>query len=116
MTNTNVEIEAQLDALTDLCCDAVEGDRPMDEGRVEKLVRALLMSGFEQRGGKPLSARLEERVRERCGGRVVRHAAAIEGITQKVQHAYDHQVRWHSQQPGQGNQTKPANISSATDA
>ena len=59
MSSSNPEIEAQLDSLAELCCDSIASDQAISDERVKQLSKALLMSGFEQKDGAPLSAQLD---------------------------------------------------------
>jgi len=118
MTDTNPEIEAQLESLTELCCDAIASDQAISDNRVKELAKALLMSGFEQKEGAPLSVQLETRVRKSCKEPAMHRGAEVKAVTESVQKIYTDLVRWQSEQPSTGNKSapKPANISSATDA
>lgn len=116
MGHTNVELEAQLEALTEICCEALKGETDIDPKRVEQLAKALLKSGYERGDHKPLSAELEQRVRERCKEPAIHRGAEIKSITEAVQAEYDKAVRWQSEQPQSGDGAKSANISSATDS
>ncbi len=112
---TNQEIEAQLQALTDLCCDALNGEA-LDLERTDQLTKSLLMSGFVHEENKPLQPELESRVREACREPAMHRGAEIKAVTDKVQSSLNKHVRWESKQPEGKSPAKGANISSATDA
>jgi len=112
---SNQEIEAQVQALAEECCTAIEGEA-MNLERIDQLTKALLMSGFVQKDGQPLRAELEARVREKCREPAMHRGAEIKAVTDKVQDSLEKHVRWESKQPQDKSASKAANISSATDA
>lgn len=113
---SNQEIEAQLQALTEMCCESMEGDQALDVDRMDQLTKALLMSGYSHQPSQPLSAELEGRVREQCREPAIHRGAEIKGLTEKVEGSFQKHVRWESRQPKASGKSKAANISSATDA
>ncbi|WP_413432970.1 hypothetical protein [Crateriforma spongiae] len=116
MNDCNPEIDAQLNALSDLCCETLGTERTLDPDRVQRLTKALLMSGFVQKDSQPLSAEIESRARNRCLITAMHRGGELKAITESIQKAFNRQVTWESVQPSKDSGTRPANISSATDA
>ncbi len=67
MDTTNPQIEANLDALATICCDAIKGESDAGLERTDALLKSLLMSGYNRIGDRPLQVDLETRVKEKCG-------------------------------------------------
>ena len=116
MSETNPEIDAQLDSLAELCCTALRGGDAMPEEKVEKLLRGLLMSGYSRKSSRPVNAELETRVRTKCPEPAMHRGGALSSLTDQMQNKYDELARWHATQPKDSTDAKSANISSSTDA
>ncbi len=116
MAETNPEIEEQLEALAELCCQTLNGDDSGLEKRDDALLKSLLMSGYVRKVGKDITAEMESRVKKRCPEPGMHRGGALSGITQKLQQKLDKLVRWESEAPQESTPPKAANISSATDA
>jgi len=116
MNETNPQIEQQLDALTQLCCESVNGDNSALIERSDALLKSLLMSGYDRKAGHILAVDLEARIRNRCPGATGHRGAELSGITLNLQEEFDKLVQWESNKPQDTVPSKTANISSATDA
>lgn len=94
------EIEAILNDLTDLCVDASSGDSTLNNARIDALVAALAMNGWERKSGDsaPLSVVLRKRI-DQLAPTTSKHAEMLEGILTQVQKAYDHEVRFRTSVP-----------------
>ncbi|MDM4015403.1 hypothetical protein [Roseiconus lacunae] len=116
-TNTNPQIEAQLDSLATHCCDVLLGEESLADDRCDQLLRSLLMSGYRNKDGRSIQVELDERVKEKCGERAMHRGGELSSITSKVEKRFTEIARWESKSPKDDtDDTKPANISSATDA
>ncbi len=116
MKETNPEIEEQLDALAELCCETLKGDDSGLALRADALMKSLLMSGYVRKTGPNITAELESRVKRRCPEPAMHRGGALSGVTQKLQQKFDKLVQWESERPEVQSPPKAANISSATDA
>lgn len=116
MSHTNPEIERTLDELSELVCEALknEGDQLID--RREGLLRTLLMSGYSSTSGNCLMTDIENRVKERCGECAMHRGGALSSITSDLGTRFKTLAQWESRSPSDETPSKPANISSATDA
>ncbi|KAA5542618.1 hypothetical protein FYK55_13870 [Roseiconus nitratireducens] len=115
-TDSNPEIEQQLDTLAELCCDTLTGGEPMLAERSDALLKSLLMSGFARKQGRDLRSEIESRVKDRCQERAIHRGGALTSLTDKLQKQFDDLAQRDSEQPQRGTPSKAANISSATDA
>lgn len=97
----NIEVEAQLEALTEMCCDAITSKAIFDDQRAEALAKSLLMSGYERRKDQPLWAELEARIHQACPESAIHHGVEIKVMAEKVQGMFDQFVRWESRNPGE---------------
>ncbi|GAA4453722.1 hypothetical protein [Novipirellula rosea] len=119
MSDTNPQINEQLNKLAAICCEQLEGNEPttaMDEASTKPLLKSLLMSGFSRKEGASLQVEIENRVKDRCRDTSMHRGGALSSITGKLQKQFDDLARWESKQPGDDSKAKAANISSATDA
>jgi hypothetical protein len=116
MTETNPQIEKQLDALADLCCAKLAGDMENYDDRSEALLSALLKSGYLRKTGHGIQAELEARVKKLCRYPAMHRGGALSGITSRLQNRFDQLAKWESKKPDSRSKAKAANISSATDA
>ncbi len=116
MSSTNLELEKQLDALADICCDKLSGDTSDTTARRDAILKALLMSGYARKGGHQLGADIEKRVKQKCREPVMHRGGELAGLLHQIQHSYEKLVRWESESPKDKQPAKGANISSATDA
>jgi hypothetical protein len=116
MTNYNPEVERQLNALADLCCQALEGESESLADRSEPLLRALLLSGFTRSAEAPLQVEVEKRIRDRCREPAIHRGGAISGLTRQLQSSFDELARWESKSPSETNPPQAANVGSAATA
>jgi len=116
--NTNPEIESHLSKLADVCCQSLRGSSEPDAKIVDQLLKSLLMSGFARMERPPLQHELEQRMKAGSDDKALHHAEEVLGITRSVQKKFDALKLWESKNPGDDkkNDTKAANISSATDS
>ena len=116
MAEMNIEIEAQLDALADICCAKMNGDTNDINDRIEMLLKSILMSGYVRTNGKSLRADVEARSKGKCRDTMMHHHEELAGITRNMQDRFDKMITWESTKPEKFTPSKTANISSATDA
>jgi hypothetical protein len=116
METNNPQIEAHLNELTKLCCEAFSTEMSTLGERTEPLLKSLLMSGYQRHAKQPLRTELEARVRAACPEPAMHRGAEINGVTEQIQKKYEDLLRWESRQPEGRTKAKSANISSATDA
>jgi hypothetical protein len=116
MSETNPEIEQQLNDLAELCCEALAAEQTTLEERSKPLLKSLLMSGYVRKGGRNLQADVESRVKKQCAEPAMHRGGALSGLTKRLQDQLDELARWESKKPSESSPAKPANISSATDA
>ncbi len=113
---TNPQLESQLDALTDLCWDALEHHRSLSDDRTEHLLKALITCGYERSEHSGLAAELEKRVRARLRSKTLPHSDELGGMTKQLQTQYEKLAKWDSKTPSKYTPAQAANISSATDS
>ncbi len=116
MSNTNPELEKDLDALAEICCQSLEGNEGVLSDRSEAILKSLLMSGYVRKYGKSLQANVESRVKHLCREPAIHRGGEISGMTRQLQKKFDELVLWESNSPDDESPPKSANISSATDA
>ena len=116
MQKFNPEIESQLDILTAVCCDQMGERSGEDTDRVSAVLKSLLIGGFKRISEKPLGVCVEERVVDRCREPAIHRRAELNNILQTMQRDFDKMAQQQTEQPGRESGTRPANISSATDA
>ncbi|MGB7347188.1 MAG: hypothetical protein WBD20_23400 [Pirellulaceae bacterium] len=85
------QIEAILDELAGLCCEALDAEGTLNESRVGKLVQALSTNGWERHSDEspPLGAIIEKRVLSRCKEPSMHRGAALDALVGEVQQKYD---------------------------
>ncbi|EMI17421.1 hypothetical protein RMSM_05650 [Rhodopirellula maiorica SM1] len=119
MSDTNPQIDEQLNKLAELCCEQLEGNDPsstIDEASTKSLLKSLLMSGFSRKEGASLQVEIENRVKDRCRDTAMHRGGALSSISGQLQKQFEELARWESKQPSDDSKSKAANISSATDA
>lgn len=115
MSDTNPQIEENLNRLTELCCDILEGKRSVEDDATPVL-RALLMSGHARSESQSLQAEIEARVKESCRDDALHRGGELTAITSKLQKQFEDLIRWESRQPDEHLDPKAANISAATNS
>ncbi len=124
MSDTNPEIQKQLDRLGEICCSMLEREtspatadsETPDSETIDSLLKALLMSGFGRKSETTLQAEIENRVKDNCRDSAMHRGGALTSLTADLQKRFDELKSWESRQPDDQNEPKAANISSATDA
>ncbi len=106
---TNPEIEATLNELTELCCDALSSDSVLDTDRVKSLTSNLSTNGWQRHSSEsaPLSTILKNRIKDRCREPAMHRGAVIDGLVKTVQSAYESASRMQASSPGNENQSQP---------
>jgi hypothetical protein len=113
----NIELEAQLDELAKICCEAIKAGGELNDKRVRALIESIVRCGYEHNERKPVSFEIEKRIKANCREPSMHRGAEIKSLSARIQSLYDDVVRWQSQQPdGPSTPPKAANISSATRA
>jgi hypothetical protein len=111
----NIELEAQLDELAKLCCEAIDTDGELNDKRIQALIESIVRCGYDQSERKPISFEMEKRIKATCREPSMHRGAEINSLAARIQSIYDDVVRWQSQQPDSpSTPPKAANISSAT--
>ncbi|MCM2371650.1 hypothetical protein [Aporhodopirellula aestuarii] len=107
--SSNPEIEATLEQLTELCCDAIKEGGEFQHELAEQLVTNLSTNGWKRhsKDGPPLSNVLKDRIREECPEPAIHRGAAIDGVVGEVQSLYDRASRYEDKTPGESNQAMP---------
>jgi len=115
MSETNPEIEAQMDQLAMICCQRLKGD-PSAEGRTESLMKSILMSGYSLKSGRSFQTDLERRIKDQCREVAMHRGGALSSMTSKLDEKFREMARWETKSPQSKSKAKSANISSSTDA
>ncbi len=102
------EIESILAELTDVCCEALRASGHLDPSRVQGLVASLSVNGWERHseGDAPLSAVLSDRVKVECAEPAMHRGAALQGIVDSIQDAYNSASRMVSSTPSDSNHSE----------
>lgn len=102
--STTPEIEATLQSLTDLCCDALQDDGEFNDEQAERLATNLATNGWKLHSehGPPLSTILKNRIRTQCPEPAIHRGAAIDGIVAMVHRLYERAARFQDTVPGDG--------------
>ena len=98
MMNLTPQIEAILDSLADLCCEAVSSNMTLQATRRDKLVQSLAANGWEQHseGSKPIWVIVKQRARKRHPEPAMHRGAALESVAMDCQRAYDAFTRYRT--------------------
>lgn len=116
MKPLNPELDAQIDALADICCDVLKRNESDSTTRAKPLIESLVQGGYARLSDINLQARVEARVRHVCQEQSIHRRDELQGITGEMQRAFDQMVQWQTQTPRPESGTKPANISSSRDS
>ncbi len=117
MHQHNPEIENHLDALAEICCDSLSGEKGVDDDRVKRVIESLVMSGYGRDHSEiSLQSEIESRVKDQCRDGAMHRGGALSAITKKMSEQLRETIRWQTRQPEDDAPPKAANISSATDA
>lgn len=109
----NPEIERQLDAIAELCGEAIEGESEQFVERSTRLLEALLLSGFARWAKAPLQVELEQRIIRQKQKSASHRRGAINGLCSQLQKKFNELVRWESNRPAAQDPPHAANVSSA---
>lgn len=114
----NPAIERQLDAIAQLCSEAIDGAfGPLDAeqfvDRSSRLLKALLLSGFGRSAGAPLQVELEQRIIQQSQKAGMHRRGALSGLTKRLQKQFNELARWESTQPATEDPPQAANVRSA---
>jgi len=95
------ELEAVLQSLVSLTCDAMKADGNLDPDQVDQLVRALSTNGWKRHesGREPLSVVLKQRAREACPEPAIHRGGGLDGIVGQIQKAYNDASRYDASAP-----------------
>jgi hypothetical protein len=96
---SNPELESQLDALADLCCDALQGETSLLIGRGEALLKSILMSGYVRKEGRTLAVEIETRVKDRCRDASFHRGGELASMAKHLQDRFDDLILWHARRP-----------------
>lgn len=112
----NPQIEQALDELAALVCQSLESDGEMLVERQDGLLKTLIMSGHTWKSERSIVEEIERRVKDHCGDQAMHRGGALTALTSKLGTKLRSMERWESKSPSDDHASKPANISSATDA
>lgn len=106
--DATVQIEAILDELAELCCQALTSGSTLDAERRDELVQSLSANGWERHEpSQPLSTEIKKRVKDRCREPGMHRGAAIDGLTEQIEKAYQDYSRYRTSAPQQENDDDP---------
>lgn len=103
------QIESTLSDLTSLYCDALANDEILDTERVDALVKNLSTNGWRRysQDQAPLSAQIEERVKQQCAESAMHRGAAIGGWMKELDQAYANASRYEASSPADNYDRQP---------
>ncbi len=116
MNDLNPELQSQIDDLAQLCCDTLARTGDSDHDRIQPLIEALVRGGYDRISNVNLQVRLEDAVVEKCREHAIHRRDEVTGIAGQIQAEFSKALKWKTNQPQPEDGTKPANISSNTDA
>ncbi len=111
MEEMNPEIEASLEALAKICCDAMAGDSIAELERCDGLLKSLLMSGYDRAENRSLEVDLEKRVKDKCGETASHRGGELSSLTAELASKFADLARQQSRAPADQSPPKAANIS-----
>jgi hypothetical protein len=120
--NSNPEVEGQLHALAELCCEALQGETSVLITRGELLLKALLMSGYTHKERSTLQTELQTRAKALCQEYTLVRGGELNAITGELQKRFEDLLLWNARRPEEEKHpheqspAKPANISAASNA
>jgi hypothetical protein len=102
------QINAILDDLTSLCCDAIESGGTLNDERAQSLAANLSTNGWERHTTDlpPLSVILKDRIRESCPEPAIHRGAVIDGIVSEVEAFYTNAARFRASSPDNKNDSQ----------
>ncbi|MEO9593093.1 hypothetical protein [Rhodopirellula bahusiensis] len=112
----NPQTDQALNELAMLICQALENDGEMLVERQDGLLKTLVMSGHTWKSERTVMEEVERRVKDQCGESAMHRGGALTSLTSQMGVKLQSLARWESKSPSEGTPSKPANISSATDA
>ncbi len=110
---TNVETETALDALSELCYDAITGDGRALGERKTALLKDLLECGFARNYKQPLQVEIENRVRDRWSEPILVHRDELQSLTADLQHEFNDLKRSGVRMPQETDPPDAANLDTA---
>lgn len=109
----NIETEKTLDALSELCCDALAGDSRALSERKGALLRNLLECGFARNYRKPLHVEIENRVLAQWPEPIFVHRDELQSLVSRLQREFDDLKRWEVRIPQEIEPPIAANLNTA---
>ncbi|SRR6056297_312147 len=90
-----------LQALAELCRDALREKITLNQDRVDALVQALVTNGWERhnQGKSPLKTQLEERVKELDQEAAMHHPEQLTAFATKIEKAYQQRNQFEASTP-----------------
>jgi hypothetical protein len=116
MEKSNPELEASLDALAKLCCDAISGDGDTEIERVDPLLMSLLMSGYNRSEERSLQQDLEERVKRSCSKQVSNRGGQLASMITDFSRRFAAINRQNSRTVGSETSTQSTEFDTTIDA
>ncbi|EMI53734.1 hypothetical protein [Rhodopirellula sallentina] len=116
MRETNPQIESALNEISELVCQSLMKEGGQLTDRRDGLLRTLLMSGYKTTHDRCLMTDVESRVKQKCGECAMHRGGALSSITSDLSNKFNVLAKWEAHSPSDESPSKPANISSATDA
>lgn len=95
------QLDAIVNDLTVMCCEALMQGETIDHARVEALSRALVVNGWERHHAHdlPVSIVIRNRVLEQCQEPSMHRVAELKGLVSAIQKAFDSARRYSSSMP-----------------
>ena len=116
MKSLNPELQSQVEDLAKLCCDVLERREVDSSERAQPLIEALARNGYARLSDINLQTRLEELAVDQCRETAIHRREELMAITGQMQATFNDVAKWQTKSPVEPEGTKPANISSNTDA
>lgn len=96
LCGTTPEVNAILDTLADLCCDAAAGNSEALDRRSSDLLKALVINGFDRVNAGSFDSELQKRVASSCSEGSKHHAEQRTSIIRRLNDEYQSLTRWTS--------------------
>ncbi len=116
MNQINPELQSQVEQLAKYCGETLNGNDVEFMVVTQPLIEALVLGGYDRLSNLPLANRVEEEVVDRYDELVIHRRAQLRSMCNKLQEAFEERKRWHASGPSDRVPSRPANISSVTDA
>lgn len=90
MKEPTPQLKAIITELVEICCDNMQAETSLDEKRVQQLVEALKVNGWERHSADqpPLATQLEQRTMAECADDAMHHTERVKAAAEAIGRMY----------------------------